>query len=283
MIYLNGRLIPANKAQISIMDNGFLFGYGVFGVMRVYESIAFRLESQLDRLKKSLERLGISIDIEILLPAIMATIQANSIKEGYVRITISAGVGTLIPDPHKCTEPTVVIMPAEYTPPSQDQCEKGFRAMISSFHRHSGSPISEMKTLNYLESMLARQEARMADYNEAILLNDKGFLSESSSGNVFIFKDNILKTPEVNSGFISGIVREVILEISPLLNVKVVEADIHLDDLLSAEEAFLTNSIIEVMPLVTVNDQIIGNGKPGIITKKLMEAFRNQVIKETRP
>ena len=280
IVYINGKLLSANEAKISVLDNGFLFGYGVFAGMRVYNGIVFRLDSQLNRLQKSSQRLGIRINTSELHTPIQETMQANNLQNGLLRVTISIGEGSLIPDTRSCLNPTVVINHMAYTFPTPDAYENGYKALVSSLYRHSGSPISEMKTLNYVESMLARQEARTANYNEALLLNEKGNLSESSSGNVFLVKNKILKTPPENSGFISGVVREVVLQIAPELNIKAVEADISLKDIMNADEAFLTNSAIEIMPLVSVNDRSIGPGKPGPITRRLMEAYRDKVKRE---
>lgn len=280
IVNLNGEFLNANEAKISIMDNGFLFGYGVFAGMRIYNGTVFRLESHLSRLQKSSERLGIVVKTSGLGAPVLETIRANNLKNGQVRITISAGEGSLVPDPRSCAKPTILITAAVYNPPAPDIYEKGFKAVISTIRRHSGSPVSEMKTINYVESMLARQEARMANYNDALLLNEKGYLSESSSGNVFIVKNKVLKTPPENSGFISGVVREVVMNIAPELDIKSVETNIGLQDLFEADEAFLTNSVIEIMPLVSVNERDIGLGKPGAITRRLMEAFRDQVNRE---
>lgn len=280
IVNLNGRFLKASEAKISIMDNGFLFGYGVFGATRIYNGTVFRLESHLSRLQKSCARLGIIVNVLELRTPALETIRANNLEDGLVRITISAGEGNLIPNPRSCASPTILITAAPYNTPVAEMYEKGYKAVVSAIRRHSDAPASEMKTLNYIESMLARQEARMAGYDDALLLNEKGYLSESSSGNVFIVKDKVLKTPPENSGFISGVVREVVLQIASELDIKSVETDIGLEDLYKADEAFLTNSVLEIMPLVSINDRAIGLGKPGIITRKILEAFRDKVSHE---
>jgi len=280
IVNLNGKFLNASEAKISIADNGFLFGYGAFGATRIYNGTVFRLESHLSRLQKSTARLGITVKALELHTLVLETIRANNLEDGLIRITISAGKGSLVPDLRSCASPTILITALPYNPPTPDMYEKGFKAVVSTIRRHSGAPISEMKTLNYIESMLARQEARMADYDDALLLNEKGYLSESSSGNVFIVKDKVLKTPPENSGFISGVVREVVLQIASELDVKSIETNIRLNDLFKADEAFLTNSVIEIMPLVSVTDRAIGLGKPGFITRKILEAFRDKVKRE---
>ena len=279
--YLNGEMVPLSEAKISISDYGFLFGYGVFSGMRAYKGKVFRLDTKLNRIKESAEKLGIATDIDTYKSAIMDTIRANNVQEALVRITVSSGEGPVSPDPKSCNEPTVVITATEYTPFPTETYEKGLRAIVTSVRRNSQSPASVMKTNNYLESIMARQEARAANVEQAIQLNDKGKIAEASNGNLFLVKDNILKTPKVSGGIIPGIVREVILELAPQLNIKAMETDMELDELLSADEAFITNVLMEVMPLVSVNGQNIGSGKPGEITRKLMKAYRDQVLKET--
>jgi len=278
--YLNGKMVPLSEARISISDYGFLFGYGVFSGIRAYKGKVFRLDAKLNRIKESAEKLGITTDIDTYKSAIMETIRANNVQEALVRITVSSGDGPASPNPQSCTGPTVVITATEYTPFPPETYEKGFRAIVSSIRRNSQSLASGMKTLNYLESVMARQEARAANVDQAIQLNDKGKVAEASTGNLFIVKDNILKTPKADSGIIPGIVREVLLELAPQMNIEAIETDIELDELFSADEAFLTNVLLEVMPLVSVDGQNIGSGKPGNITRQLMKAYRGLALEE---
>ena len=278
--YLNGEMLPSSEASISINDYGFLFGYGVFGGLRAYKGKVFRLDTKLERIRESAEKLGIKTDIATYKSAIIDTIKANKVQEALVRITVSSGEGSASPDPQSCTEPTVLVTAIEYTPFPEETYEKGFRAIVSSVRRNSQSPASVMKTNNYLESIMARQEARVANVEQAIQLNDKGKVAESGNGNLFLVKDGILKTPALSCGIIPGIVREVILELAPQLDIEAAETDIELEELLSADEAFLTNVLMEVMPLVSVDGHTIGLGKPGDITRRLLKAYREQVQKE---
>ena len=279
--YLNGEMVPLSQARISVLDYGFRFGYGVFGGMRAYKGKVFRLDTKLNRIKESAEKLGISTDVDTYKSAIMDTIRANNLQEARVILSVSSGEGSASPDPQSCTAPTVVVTATEYTPIPAEMYEKGYRALVASVRRNSQSPASGMKTLNYLESIMARQEARTAGFDEAVQLNEKGKVAEASTGNLFLVKDNILKTPGTDCGIIPGIVREVLLELAPQLNIEAIETDIELDELFSADEAFLTNVLMEVMPVVAVNDRPIGSGKPGDITKQLMTAYRNLALKET--
>lgn len=281
IVYLNGEFIPADQARISVMDYGFLFGYGIFTTMRVYNGKVFRIENHLERLENSARKLGIAIETPNLTQAIREIIRVNNHKEARLRLTISVGEGTPSPDPRSCTRPTILIISAPYIPGSQENYARGFSSIISTIRRNSQSPVTGLKTLNYLESLLARQEAKTADADEAILLNDKGTVAESSTGNVFLVSRGILKTPLVESGLIPGTVREIVLEMAPGLGIETEEADITVSELMSADEVFLTNSLIEIMPLVSISGKSIGSGKPGFITKRLMAAYKELVERET--
>ena len=277
IVYLNGSLIPRSQASISALDYGFLYGYGLFETMRAYGGRVFRLDSHLRRLARSAEILGLPIGTLDLKGAVMDTIQANQLSEARVRITISIGEGGMVPDPSTCNRPTVLILAGHYQPYPEQVYQKGFRAVVSSIRRNSGSPLSRLKSANYLESILARQEARAAGVDEALCLNEKGLLAEASMSNIFLVTDGILRTPGQESGILPGITRETILELASPLGINTLEHDIRLDELSQAQEAFLTNSLIEVMPLTEIDGKPIGSGRPGSVTKRLMVAYRKMV------
>ena len=277
IVYLNGSLIPRSQASISALDYGFLYGYGLFETMRAYGGRVFRLDNHLRRLARSAEVLGLPIGTLNLEDAVMDTIQANQLSEARIRIAISIGEGGMVPDPSTCNRPTVLILAGHYQPYPEEVYEKGFRAVVSSIRRNSGSPLSRLKSANYLESLLARQEARAAGVNEALCLNEKGFLAEASMSNIFLVTNGILRTPGQESGILPGITRETILELAPPLGINTLEDNIRLDELSQAEEAFLTNSLIEVMPLTELEGKPIGSGRPGSVTERLMAAYRELV------
>ena len=277
IVYLNGSLIPLSQARISVLDYGFLYGFGLFETMRAYKGKVFRLDSHLSRLAGSAEVLGFPVDTLELRSAVMDTLQANKLSDARIRITVSIGEGEITPDPSTCSGPTVLILAGNYQPHSEQVYQKGFRAIVSSICRNSQSPLARLKSANYLESMLARQEARAAGVDEALCLNEKGFLAEASMSNIFLVTDGILKTPVKESGILPGITRETVLELASQLGINSVEHNIRLDELLQTQEAFLTNSLIEVMPLTEVGGRPVGSGKPGLITRKLMAAYREVV------
>jgi len=282
IVYLNGSLIPRSQASISALDYGFLYGFGLFETMRAYGGWVFRLDRHLSRLARSAEILGVPIEATELKGAVMDTLRANKLGDARIRITISIGEGGMVPDPSTCQKPTVLILAADYQPYPEQIYEKGFRAVVSSIRRNSQSPLSRLKSANYLESMLARQEARAAGVDEALCLNEKGLLAEASMSNIFLVADGTLRTPGQESGILPGITREAVLELALQLGINTLEHDILMAELFHAQEAFLTNSLIEVMPLTEIDRKSIGASKPGAITKRLMAAYRELVRTEQR-
>ena len=278
IVYLNGRLIPRSNAFISVMDYGFLYGFGLFETMRAYRGQVFHLERHLSRLAHSALALGLSVEALALKGAVADTIQANQLSEARIRITVSIGEGGMAPDPSTCNKPTVLIVAEHYKPYPEKVYQKGFRAVVSSIRRNSQSPLPRLKSANYLESILVRQEARAAGVDEALCLNEKGLLAEASMSNIFLVTDGILRTPDDESGILPGITRETILELAPQLGIKTIEQEIRLDELSQAEEAFLTNSLIEVMPLTELDGKPISSGSPGPITQRLMAAYKKLVL-----
>ena len=276
--YLNGALIPRSQASISVMDYGFLYGFGLFETMRAYGGQVFRLDSHLGRLARSAEMLGLPIKALELKSAVTDTIQANKLGDGRVRITVSIGEGSMIPDPATCKQPTVLIVAGDYHPYPEQLYQRGFRAVVSSIRRNSQSPLSGLKSVNYLESILARQEARVAGVDEALCLNEKGLLAEASMSNIFLINDGILQTPGTEHGILPGVTREVVLELTSQLAISALEKDIRLEEVYQAQEAFLTNSLMEVMPLVEVNGRPVGFGGPGPVTRRLGEGYRELVL-----
>ena len=278
IVYLNGSLIPRSQAKVSALDYGFLYGFGLFETMRAYEGQVFRLESHLSRLVRSAELLRLPVGTAELKDAVRDTIKANRLSDARIRITISAGEGEMSPDPGTCQKPTVLVLAERYQPYPQEVYQRGFRAVISSIHRNSQSPLSRLKSANYLESLLARQQARETGVDEAVCLNDKGLLAEASMSNIFLASDGILRTPGEESGILPGITRGVILELALKLGIKALEEDIRPSELFQAQEAFLTNSLIEVMPLTEIEGKPVASGRPGALSRRLLAAYRKLAL-----
>jgi branched-chain amino acid aminotransferase len=281
MVYLNGSIIPHKEAKISILDYGFLFGYGLFETMRAYNGKVFCLSQHLERLMSSASIMGIPADRDLLANAIYDTIKANHFTEARVRLVVTPGEGTLTPAVKTCITPTIIIVAVPYHPYSQEIYDKGWRVIISKVRRNSQSPVPGMKSSNFLESMLVKQEAKKAGVDDALMLNDRGYLAEASSSNVFIVTDSSLQTPRFGEGLLPGITRRVVLEIVESLGIKSSEQNITTNELNNATEIFLTNSMIEIMPVVEITGNEVRNGKPGPVTTKLMRAYADRVKVET--
>ena len=278
VVYLNGALVPRSRAKVSALDYGFLYGLGLFETMRSYEGQVFRLESHLSRLSRSAELLGIPVIISELRDAIRETLGANRLRNARIRVTISAGEGEMPPNPKTCRKPTVLVLAERYQPYPQEVFRRGFRAVISSIRRNSQSPLSGLKSASYLESLLAKRQAREKGCDEAICLNDRGFLAEASMSNIFLVSEGILRTPGEGSGILPGITRSVIIELAFKLGINVLEEDIRPIELFQAQEAFLTNSLIEVMPLTEIEGKPVASGRPGALSERLLTEYREQVL-----
>jgi branched-chain amino acid aminotransferase len=276
-VYLNGELAPISQARISLLDYGFLFGYALFETMRAYSGQIFRLERHLERLAASATALDLPVERERWRGGIRAVLQANGLKEARVRLVLSAGPGDLVPDPATCTHPTLCVLAVPYSPPAPDIYERGYSVITSSLRRNSYSPLPGFKTSNFLESLLTRREARRAGADDALLLNDRGLVAEASSSNVFIVRDGRLVTPRLGSGLLPGVTRGVILEIAAERGIPAAEVDLRPEDLSEAAEVFISNSMIEIMPVTKLDGRQIGSGRAGPLTLELLAAYRAAV------
>ncbi len=281
IFYLNGKLIPRGDAKISLLDYGFLFGYGLYETIRAYDGRVFRLDNHLARLKFAGDRLGIIIHPGLIREAVNDVIRANGFGQTRLRISVSAGEGKMTPNLDSCQQSTVAILASEYTPPNPDKYKKGYKVVLSSIRRSSFSPITYLKSANTIENMLARREAMDAGADEAFFLNEKGYLTEAAGSNLFLVKDGVLKTPRYESGILPGVTRVVVLELAAQVGINVREVNLRLADLLQADEAFVTNSLIEIVPVTMFDDKPISSGKSGTVTRKLMKAYKALVWKET--
>jgi branched-chain amino acid aminotransferase len=281
-VYLNGVLLPLSEARISPLDYGFLYGFGLFETMRAYNRRVFRLEQHLNRLAESAEEIRIAkpVDTAELKSAIYKTLDANRLDDAYIRLTLSGGEGPVGLDPTGCKKLTTLIIVKEYTGYPAEKYLAGFRALTSSIKVHAASPTSRIKSINFLERLLAKSEAVKAGSDEAVMLNTEGFLAEGSVSNLFLVFGDVIHTPSLQCGILPGVTRSVVLELASQLNIRVVERRISLDEFYSADEAFLTNSLMEIMPLTEVNNKTLGTGRIGSLTKRLMHSYSYLVAKE---
>jgi len=263
IVYLNGTLMPGDRATISPFDHGFLYGYGLFETMRAYSGRIFRLEQHLRRLANAAETLSLPLSPVDLEEACYATLRANRLGDARIRLTISIGCGESAPDPPSLPDPTIFIVATGYVPPLLEKYGNGFKAVVSSIRQNSLSPLSRLKSANYLNHVLARKEARTSGADEALLLNGRGSLCEGSTSNLFLVKGDELVTPGEESGCLPGITRQTVIEIAPGLGITVVQREVRLEELLQADEAFVTNSLLELMPLTEVDGKPIGR-KAGV-------------------
>ena len=288
IVYINGSLVPRSKALISVSDHGFLYGYGLFETMRAYHGKLFLLERHIKRLLGAAEIIGMGtklagLDLE---QACRDTLAANKLQDARVRLTVTNGEGAALPWVDAGGAPNVVVTAVPYTPFTAQIYNEGFKAGIASVRRSRQSVLSSMKSVNYLLNVMARMETAANGMDEALLLNEDGYIAEGGGGNVFFVKDSKLVTSSPNSGIIPGVTREVVMELADSLGISVSEGTVGLGVIRKCDEAFMTNAMIEVMPLVAVSDAAglettIGGGKPGAVTRKLMAAYREMVEKET--
>jgi branched-chain amino acid aminotransferase group I len=282
IVYLNGSLVPLPQARLSPLDYGMLYGYGLFETMRAYSGSIFLVERHVDRICRSAKFLGIDLsgthDLE---EALYNTLKANSLTDARVRLTISGGEGKSIPDLSGPGSPTVLIVASSYAPHDSQVYERGFKAVVSRIRRNTQSPVSSMKCLSYVDSLLARREARLAGADEAVLLNEEGFLAEGSTTNIFLVSGSTLLTPSEDSGILPGVTRQAVLELASSLGMETMPRRIAPIELIQADEAFLTNSVIEIMPLTQVSGRTIGSGMAGNTTRRLMEAYKELVNEQT--
>jgi branched-chain amino acid aminotransferase len=277
IVYVDGEWIPKSRASVSVFDHGLLYGDGVFEGIRVYEGVIFRFKEHLERLYSSAKaiRLQLPLSPEEMTQAIVETLKRNGLKNAYIRLVVTRGVGDLGVDPRKCRKPSLIII-TEYADPSFGPIakQKGISVIISSVRRDAvDATTHEIKSLNYLNSVLAKQEAFEAGADDALMLDRSGFVSEATTTNLFIMKYGDIFTPPSTSGILPGVTRRRIIKLARELGFNVIEKGLTPYDVTNADEAFLTGTLSEIVPLVKVKGILIGDGKVGPTTRKIMEAF----------
>jgi len=284
MIYMNNRLVPKGKAVVSVFDHGFLYGDGIYETLRVYDGVAFKINEHIERLLSSASMIGLTIpkSPEKIKDAVYKTVRANKHKDAVVRITVSRGPGPLGLDVSLCPVPTFVIISNEFKPYPRAYHQKGIRIAIVNTRRNFHKALDpRIKSLNFLNNILAKQEAKEMGALEAIMLNYRGDITEGTVSNVFFIKDDVLCTPSLRTGILNGITRATILEIARGLNLDTKEGHFKPDDIFKANEVFISNTTMEVMPVSAVNDTKIAD-VPGRITRKLREAHKKAVLKHIK-
>ena len=283
LIYLNGSLVREDEAKISVFDRGFLYGDGLFETMRAYAGKIFRLKNHLRRLFHSAAMISLTIPKgkKEMSEIICRTLAVNNLKEAYIRLTVSRGRGGTGPDVTDNLRPTVIVTVKPLPHYFHRWYEEGMKAILVEMKRDEISPLSRIKSLNYLPTVLARLEIKNKGADEGIMLNTRGHLAEGTVSNIFLVSEGKVITPSVKSGILPGITRAAILELIPQLGIEISEREIEVRELREAGESFLTNSLREVVPLTQVDGHLIGEGKPGRITRMITEAYSRLVEKET--
>lgn len=277
-VNVNGRLTDAQNATISAFDHGFLFGYGVYETLRTYNRIPFLFDRHMARLRASAAAIYIPMPVDDgeMLRRIQAAMEAVSgLEEGYIRILLTRGTGDFSYDPSAVPEPTLVIVVKNFAEPPAEKFDKGIRiALVSMMRNHPASVDPRIKSNNLLNNALAMQEALRSGAEEALMKNHRGEVAECSQSNIFIVRDGAAITPPLGAGLLAGITREFVFEVGRQAGVPVSERTMHENDVLGADEAFITGTTREVTPVIAVGDRAIGDGRPGPVTRVLLDTFR---------
>lgn len=281
-IYLNGQLVNKEDAKISVFDHGFLYGDGAFEGIRAYNSVVFKLDEHLDRLYETAHTMMINITLtkKQLAGAVVDTLKANKITDGYIRVIVTRGVGDLGLDPRKCHgQPGVVIITDKIALYSRELYEKGMEIITVPTPRNHQEAVNPLlKSLNYLNNIMAKIEANNSGYSEAIMLDNQGFVAECTGDNIFIVKKGVMHTPSL--GRLQGITRDVVIMLAAGEKIQTVERLFTRHEVYVADECFLTGTAAEIIPVVKVDGRRIGNGKPGPVTSLMMKKFKTITRKE---
>lgn len=276
-IYIDGKFFAEADAKISVFDHGLLYGDGIFEGIRFYNGRVFRLEEHLERLWDSARSICLEIPMSMreMTDALLETIRKNDLRDGYIRLLVTRGVGNLGLNPAQCKHPSVIIIAATIALYPADVYQKGLTVVTCATRRTSPASLNPaVKSLNYLNNVMARIEANLANADEALMLNDAGNVSECTADNVFIIKHGHIFTPPITAGALRGITRSVVFEIAAELGLKIAETDLTRHDVFIADECFLTGTAAEIIPVIKADGRLIGNGKPGPISTRMIGRFR---------
>lgn len=284
-VYVNGEILDEDKAKISIFDRGFLYGDGIFETVRSYGDVVFRLKDHLDRLYSSMKSLKIrqSISNKEMEKKVYELLRINNLKDASIRITVSRGISK-----HRGFNisqnalSNVVIVANQFAPRPAKFYSKGIKADVTRFRKSSHSLLTRFKVPNYLESIIARNEAIPNGSFETIFLNEFGYVCEGTVSNIFMVRGNKLMTPSIDCGVLPGITRKIILELASFAGVGTQEGKFKEDELKDSDEIFVTNSLIELIPVVKIDDRQIGDGRVGSVTRKMHSLYKELVAKETK-
>ena len=285
-IYVDGKFYAEADAKVSVFDHGLLYGDGIFEGIRFYDGRVFRLEEHIDRLWDSARSICLQIPMSKteMTEALLETIRQNDLRDGYIRQIVTRGVGNLGLNPTQCKKPSVIIIVAQIALYPEAVYQNGLTVVTCATRRTNPASLNPaVKSLNYLNNVMARIEANLAGADEALMLNDAGNVAECTADNVFIIKRGQIFTPPITAGALRGITRSVAFEIAAELGIKISEVDITRHDVFIADECFLTGTAAEVIPVIKADGRPIGDGKPGPITARTIARFREMTRQTGTP
>ena len=279
-VYIDGKFLPKEDAKISVFDHGLLYGDGIFEGIRLYEGCVFRLDEHLERLETSAKAIALALPWtrREIAEVVCESCRRNNLTNGYIRLVVTRGVGDLGISPKTCPRPTLICIADKISLYPEALYTTGMKIITSPTRRMSPAALPPMvKSLNYLNNVLAKIEAQQHGYHECIMLNEQGYVAECTGDNIFLIHKGRLITPASHSGALVGITRQAVLDVARELKLPVVETNVTRYDVWNAEECFLTGTAAEVIPVIEVDARVIGTGKPGPTTARILEVFRRQV------
>ncbi|MFQ5712502.1 MAG: branched-chain-amino-acid transaminase [Candidatus Scalinduaceae bacterium] len=282
-VYINGKLYPKEDAKISVFDHGLLYGDGVFEGIRCYNGRMFKYSEHIDRLYNSARAIALEIPMtkEEIKNAVKDTLDANNMKDSYIRLVVTRGIGKLGLDPFNCSKPQIIIITDLIELYPRELYEKGLDAIIvPTIRNHYEALNPKIKSLNYLNNILGKIECINAGASEGVMLNKDGYVAECTGDNIFIVKDNEIITPPTYAGILVGITRNVVIDLAIKAGMKVKEEQLTRYDLYVADECFLTGTAAGIIPVVRIDGRKISSGKPGKITRSLLEKY-NKLTKQS--
>jgi branched-chain amino acid aminotransferase len=281
-VYINGQFYPKEQARVSVYDHGLLYGDGVFEGIRVYHGRIFRCAQHIDRLFASARAIALKMPMtkEQLVEAMRKTLDVNGLKDAYIRLVVTRGPGNLGLGPEKCDNPQVIIITDSIALYPPEFYEKGLEIVsVCTVRNHPNAVNPRIKSLNYLNNILAKIEGQQAGVTEAVMLNKDGYVAECTGDNIFIVSDGRVFTPPPHAGILEGITRGLVMELARGAGIEALERDMTRFDLYVADECFLTGTAAEIIPVVRIDGRTIGDGKAGRITRKLLELFREETAR----
>jgi branched-chain amino acid aminotransferase len=276
-IYISGKFVPQEEAKISVFDHGLLYGDGIFEGLRAYGGKVFRLREHITRLYESAKAIWLTIPISFdqTCDAVNEAVRINKLDSGYIRLVVTRGAGTLGLDPNRCSNPQVIIIADAIALYPKELYEKGLEIVTVSVQRmHPAALNPRIKSLNYLNNILAKIEGLQAGCIEALMLNHKGEVAECTGDNIFLVRHGELWTPPLEAGILEGVTRDAVIEVARVAEIEVRETPLTKHDVYVADECFLTGTAAEIIPVVKVDSRTIGTGKPGPVTRDLEERFK---------